>query len=210
MRAYTRFLQKRPLAGAAGTSMVLHGTGDVGAQYLTHIVSHSASAPRGEEKRSGEDLGEAFRVDWGRVGRFSLCGALLHGPFVHGSFVISDRLLGPAVSMSVAVKKTLLNQTVFAPLYLSIFFPFIGTLEGLSWDGSLQKMRNGFRAAFLGHCTVWPAALVLMFRFVPGHMRMLFANSVALGWNCALSAVNAASAKDTVVFARLVGEQRRK
>ena len=102
-------------------------------------------------------------VDWDRMKRFGLVGATLHGPFYLSGFHVADRIVGivswvsqlrrfdvflaldrmkgriMSNAFAKVFAKTAIMQFSFFPIYLVIFFQYMGVLEGLTWREAYEK-----------------------------------------------------------------------
>jgi len=114
------------------TSAVIVGLGDVACQALLEgrslqggsCATTTETAERGETHRGGEG-GEggvcAKPFDYARLGNITLLGAVLVAPVLHVWYGFLGRKL-PGTSIGPVVGRVVLDQALFAPTFIAIFF----------------------------------------------------------------------------------------
>ena len=114
------------------TSAVIVGLGDVACQALLEgrslqggsCATTTETAERGETHRGGEG-GEggvcAKPFDYARLGNITLLGAVLVAPVLHVWYGFLGRKL-PGISIGPVVGRVVLDQALFAPTFIAIFF----------------------------------------------------------------------------------------
>ena len=72
-----------------------------------------------------------------------------------------------------------IDQLIFTPVGIVIFYSCFRTLEGQPWKipGTLKE--KFFPTLFAGFA-VWPLAHIINFRFVPSHQRVLYVNCITV------------------------------
>ena len=60
----------------------------------------------------------------------------------------------------------------------------------LNLDAWRAQVRNELLTAVTGSWKVWPLAHTINFRFVPSSQRVLYINSIQIGYNCFLSIIS--------------------
>lgn len=91
--------------------------------------------------------------------------------------------------LQTVAKRLALDQLVFAPTFLSVFFSLLLTLEGEA-DKVPEKLAQDWWPAVKANWVVWVPAQLINFRFVPGSLQVLFSNVVGLFWNMYMSLVS--------------------
>jgi protein Mpv17 len=71
-----------------------------------------------------------------------------------------------------------LDQLVFAPVGIAVFFSTMAVLEG---GDPKKKLHESWWTALRANWNIWPAVQVVNFRFVPLDLRVLFANVISIG-----------------------------
>ena len=76
------------------------------------------------------------------------------------------------------------------PIFGIMFFGYIGALEARGIQYVIDKTKNDLLTSVTGSWTVWPLAHTINFRFVPSSQRVLYINSIQIGYNCFLSIIS--------------------
>ncbi|KAJ0412655.1 hypothetical protein ATCC90586_002285 [Pythium insidiosum] len=133
------------------------------------------------------------RFDGKRLFIFTFLGGVLVAPVLHVWYgFMGARIPGLSTPQAV-VKRLALDQLVFAPTFLPVFFSTLLTLEGVP-EQIPSKLRQDWWSTVKVNWVVWVPAQLINFRFVPGNLQVLFANVVGLFWNSYLSFVSHADA----------------
>lgn len=95
------------------------------------------------------------------------------------------------------MKRVLLDQLLFSPVFLAVFFAYNhigerGRLAGLS-----NRFKAGYTETLKANYKLWPLVQCINFYLIPLNYQLLFLNFVAIGWTAFLSNVNAKSYKHT-------------
>lgn len=108
------------------------------------------------------------------------------GPTLHVWYGTIARLI-PATDFKAAIQKMLIDQTMFGPFLLSGFLSVNSILAGDSLQQTGKKLQRDLWPALKANWTVWPAAMLINFRYVPVQYQVLYVSSVAFCWNIYLS-----------------------
>ena len=88
-------------------------------------------------------------------------------------------------SARTVLSKVAIDQLIFTPVGLVIFYTCFKTLEGQPWKVPATIREKFFPTLFAGFA-IWPLAHIVNFRFVPTQQRVLFVNGVTVCQNHAL------------------------
>ncbi|KAJ2004539.1 hypothetical protein GGI04_002572 [Coemansia thaxteri] len=105
--------------------------------------------------------------------------ALASKPLAHGA---ASRLHLSDNARAV-LKRTVVDQTVFAPLGTGAFVVGMGVLEGQRFSEISERLRVQYPTILLAGYVLWPAAQLINFSLVPLVYRVPFSNVVGLFWN---------------------------
>ena len=90
------------------------------------------------------------------------------------------------VGARATVTRVFFDQSVFAPLFLGGLFANGLLLEGRP-EAVVDKLTKDLPPTVLANWGVWVPSMLVMFRFVPAHLQVLFSNSIGFFWNIYLT-----------------------
>ncbi|XP_058205298.1 protein sym-1 [Rhododendron vialii] len=161
---YLSLLDKHPVLTKAVTGALLTLIGDLICQIMIDQVPS---------------------LDLKRTFLFTLLGLVLVGPTLHFWYLYLSRLV-PLSGASGAFSRLVLDQFLFAPIFIGVFLASLLTLEGRPSD-VVPKLQQEWFSAVLANWKLWIPFQFLNFRFVPQQFQVLAANVVAVVWNVILS-----------------------
>lgn len=152
---YSMQLQTRPIITKSLTNGVLVGFGDAFAQAI--------------EKRYVIDR-EDSEYDWGRTLRNSTYGVLVLGPLLHSWFQVLSRVaphipprLDPykikthkSYKLVQGAKQMLVDQIVYAPFGLSLFFTYRSLIDGQTMEQTIENIKFKLWPALQTCWKFWP------------------------------------------------------
>lgn len=118
-----------------------------------------------------------------RLGSF---GFLLHGTTGHYFYGFLDSKLPGTKPVTVATKVAI-DQTLWNPIFGLMFFGYLNVAEGKSFDAYVNKIKQDLQTAVMGSWAVWVPAHTINFAFVPPSQRLLYINTIQIGYNIFLS-----------------------
>nr|GMD22964.1 protein sym-1-like [Ipomoea batatas] len=161
---YLCLLEKYPVWTKAITSAFLTCVGDVICQLW---------------------IDAAPSLDGKRTFIFTFLGLVLVGPTLHFWYLYLSRLV-TTPGASGAFFRLLLDQFIFAPIFIGVFLSTLVTLEGRA-SQVIPKLQQEWVSSVLANWQLWIPFQFLNFRFVPQQFQVLAANLVSLVWNVILS-----------------------
>lgn len=164
--AYNRALDESPLTAKACTSLVGWALGDVLAQIFIS--------------------GGPF--DMKRFITLSAFGFLYHGPSGHYFYNWLDSKIPGKDGASIA-KKIIIDQTMWCPIFMTVFFTYLGLVNGDSLATIGNKVKKDLFSAVQGSWKVWPMVHFVNFKFISNKHRLLFLNAVQVAFNMFLSII---------------------
>jgi protein Mpv17 len=163
---YNALLEAQPLLTKALTSLTGFTAGDVLAQKFI------------------EEEGKPY--DYMRTVRLGSFGFLLHGTTGHYFYGMLDSKL-PGTSPITVASKVAIDQTIWNPIFGCMFFGYLSLMEGKSWTDYTNKLKADLQTAVMGSWAVWVPAHTINFAFVPPQQRLLYINTIQIGYNVFLS-----------------------
>ncbi|EDW36637.1 GL16018 [Drosophila persimilis] len=128
--------------------------------------------------------------DTGRTARFSALGLLFVGPILRKWYLTLETLVSKdQPSLTRGIKKMVIDQTVFAPTFtlaMSFMVPFV---NGEDTEKIKTRIRNSYFSIMLKNYMLWPAAQFVNFTFVPLPYQVMYAQFIAIIWNCYISLI---------------------
>ncbi|KAL7153619.1 hypothetical protein ABFS83_04G181700 [Erythranthe nasuta] len=161
---YMSLLAKYPVMTKAVTSAFLTLVGDLTCQLLIDRVPS---------------------LDLKRTFVFTLLGLVLVGPTLHFWYLSLSKLV-TAPGASGAFLRLLLDQFLFAPVFIGVFLSTLMTLEGRPSE-VIPKLQQEWFSSVLANWQLWIPFQFINFRFVPQQFQVLAANFIAVIWNVILS-----------------------
>ncbi|CAN6863774.1 unnamed protein product [Brassica oleracea] len=130
-------------------------------------------------------INKTSSLDKKRTLTFTILGFGLVGPALHFWYLYLSKVV-TASGLSGAVLRLLLDQFVFAPVFVGVFLSAVVTLEGKP-SNVIPKLKQEWTGAVVANWQLWIPFQFLNFRFVPQNFQVLASNVVALAWNVILS-----------------------
>ncbi|XP_034941602.1 mpv17-like protein 2 [Chelonus insularis] len=144
---------------------------------------------------TGDVLEQHYEILKGDIERWRLkrtCHMALSGMTVgiicHYWYQFLDARL-PGKTISIVLKKTVIDQLVCSPLYIGMFFITLGILENKTWYELKKEIREKFYKLYLAEWIIWPPAQIINFYFLPTRFRVLYDNTISLGYDIYTSQV---------------------
>ncbi|GBG30321.1 Protein SYM1 [Hondaea fermentalgiana] len=203
--AYDGALRRRPVLVKCLTSGAIAGAGDLVAQLVLDpapVLKEGNSTASATTSETGRDEpatldGKAnlaskeahTSLDLARLARFSLLGGVLVGPTLHVWYgYLGTRIAGR--SLAATIKRVVLDQAVFTPLFLPVFLTCLGALEGKSIRHTLEGVRSIWAPTVVYNWAWWTPVQLANFGVVPAQYQVLVSNAAGVVWNSYLSFTN--------------------
>ncbi|CAH1778744.1 unnamed protein product [Owenia fusiformis] len=116
-----------------------------------------------------------------RTLRLATSGVFI-GPMCHYWYRFLDRVI-PGRTIKAVSKKIFWDQLIFSPVNISTFFIVVGIIEGQSLKSLYQELKCKGPTLFKAELMIWPPAQLMNFAVVPLRFRVLFDNTVSLGFD---------------------------
>lgn len=131
--------------------------------------------------------GEWSRWQFYRTRNMAISGMSI-GILCHYWYRYLDRKL-PGRTIGIVLKKVLVDQLVCSPLCIAIFFMTLAAMENTSWEEFKVEIRDKAHRLYKAEWIVWPPAQIINFYFLPTRFRVLYDNTISLGYDVYTSQV---------------------
>lgn len=95
----------------------------------------------------------------------------------------------PGRTFNTVVKKVLVDQTIASPIVISLFFITLGIMRQESLNQTMTEIREKFIRLYKAEWIVWPTAQIINFWILPLKYRVLYDNTISLGYDVYTSMV---------------------
>jgi protein Mpv17 len=127
--------------------------------------------------------------DFFRLFRLASFGFLIHGSTSHYFYGFLDGKI-PGTTAPVVASKVFIDQVLWNPIFGIMFFSYVAALESKGLQYVIDKTKNELLTQVTGSWKVWPIAHTINFRYIPSSQRVLYINSIQIGYNCFLSLIS--------------------
>lgn len=170
--AYNTALEETPLMAKCGTSLTGFTIADIMTQTLI----------------------EKIPFDLKRVIRMGSFGALCHGSTGHYFYGFLDGVMPGTDPLTVATK-VLIDQTLWAPIFMVMFFTYMGLFD-MAPATIIPTIKKLIFVAVSSSWKCWIPAHTINFAFIPSNLRLFYINAVQIGFNCFLSIIGSKGVKE--------------
>lgn len=111
------------------------------------------------------------------------------GPLIHAFHTFLDGVLFKGFSQTstpVVSAKLLIDQLLFSPFFMAIYYYAQGLTEDRSLASTTQTLKTDIYGLMRKSWTVWVPANFVSYWLVPLDLRVLFGNLVGFFWNAYL------------------------
>ena len=123
-----------------------------------------------------------------RTVRLTSAGLFIIGPTFHVWYDVFLSKLFIQRTMKVALKKVALDQGLFAPAFLVLFYGSLGLLERSPMTKTVARLKSEFIPNMAVNYSVWPAIQFINFYYIrKPKYNILFVNVASIFWNSFLS-----------------------
>lgn len=156
--------------------------------YTNVTISISLSSLGDAMEQSYEIYTEDLdKFDGKRTAHMAFSGATV-GVLCHNWYKVLDRvIIGKTVEM--VTKKLVLDQLIFSPIMILTVFGSLALLEKNPLENFKEEVEDKFVQLYRAEWVVWPPAQVINFYFLPTRFRVLYDNTISLGYDVYTSQV---------------------
>lgn len=110
------------------------------------------------------------------------------GVLCHNWYKFLDKFIA-GKTLSIVTKKLLLDQLIFSPIMILTFFGTLALFERNPLENFEVEVKNKFAVLYRAEWLVWPPAQFINFYFLPTRFRVLYDNTISLGYDVYTSQV---------------------
>ncbi|XP_012286257.1 mpv17-like protein 2 [Orussus abietinus] len=118
-------------------------------------------------------------------------GIICHHWYRYLDSKISGRTIG------IVLKKVVIDQLVCSPLCIATLFFTLAILEKTSLSNFKEEVKGKAHKLYVAEWVVWPPAQLINFYFLPTKYRVLYDNTISLGYDVYTSQVKHDKSQDT-------------
>lgn len=112
------------------------------------------------------------------------CAGFTTGLVSHYWYIYLDKFLGTKKSFFIVTKKVLLDQIIFSPISLFVYFSTLGLCERSGAKRVTEELiEKGFEQIYVVEWFIWPPMQYLNFFVIPLRYRIVFDNIISLGFD---------------------------
>ncbi|KAI9058598.1 hypothetical protein FKP32DRAFT_1635344, partial [Trametes sanguinea] len=160
LQAFNASLIRRPMVTQCVTSAVLFGSGDIVAQQVF-------------EKKG------LANHDFMRTARLAFYGGAIFGPILTKWLQFLERLKFSSPTKGV-VYRVYLDQGVFTPMVVGMFFGSLTLLEGKGPFAAKERIKEAYVPTLIRNWGVFIPTQIVNFAVVPPHLRFVTVGVVSL------------------------------
>ncbi|XP_044270765.1 mpv17-like protein 2 [Tribolium madens] len=116
-----------------------------------------------------------------RTRNMSVCGISI-GVICHYWYNYLDRKL-PGYTIGTVCKKIIIDQIVCSPVCITTLFVTCAILERKSTKELVKEIKEKAWILYAAEWAVWPAAQFINFYFLPTRFRVLYDNTISVGYD---------------------------
>lgn len=152
----------------------------------------------------GDSLQQSYEVYTGEKEKFDIirtihmgCSGAGLGILCHHWYKVLDRIIiGKTIDM--VLKKLALDQLIFSPIMIVTFFGSLALFEENPLENFKEEVTDKFVTLYRAEWMVWPPAQIINFYFLPTRFRVLYDNTISLGYDVYTSQVKHSTPLKTV------------
>lgn len=160
-------------------STAMGAVGDAVQQHYDLITGRMTDKQQaGDQTREPDD-----KFNWTRTLHMSAAG-LTTGVVTHYWYILLDKKLGVLRTAKTITTKILVDQIIFSPINLAVYFSTIGVMERSTVSRVRDELiEKGMEQIYVAEWLIWPPAQFVNFYFLPLRYRILWDNLISLGFD---------------------------
>ncbi|CAF4756588.1 mpv17-like protein 2 isoform X2 [Pieris napi] len=124
---------------------------------------------------------EIEKYDYGRTVQMAVSG-MTTGIICHNWYIFLDKVI-VGRTLQMVIKKLLLDQFICSPIVIMSFFATVAIFEDNPLESFTDEVGEKFWILYKAEWYVWPPAQIINFYFLPTRYRVLYDNTISLGYD---------------------------
>lgn len=151
--------------------------------FLTNVGISLTLSGVGDALQQHYELLQGDHEKWNctRTLHMSVTGMTI-GIFCHNTYKWLDRFF-PGRTLKTVLKKVLVDQLVTSPFCITILFATLACLERSNVETFVKEMKQKGWRLYVADWVLWPPAQVINFYVLPTRFRVLYDNTISLGYD---------------------------
>jgi len=170
-------VDRNPLVSNAVIYGTLYTMAEVSQQTVQHMVKDTTTSCT----LARDTTSLTSRLDLSSVKRYAIMGTVCISPMLTKWYSWIDNKF-PSKARAVVLKKVILDQFVFTPFVVIVFFVGMSYLEGKKGPKLFDELREKGLKTFAMDCCFWIPATTINFIFVPPWLRVTFIGVASFMW----------------------------
>jgi protein Mpv17 len=168
---------------ATSDSKSFAGSAGAGASSSTRTTTTVASNTRSD---AGAPVGE---MDWRRTGNMVIYRMFIFGP-IFSTFIRKLEAVVPWTGWRGVVAKVAVDQLIFQPPILCVFYASLATLEGRSLSDAVDRAKTMLWPTLQLNVPFWTTVHCVTFSVIPVQHRVAWVSLIQCAWSAVMSGLN--------------------
>ncbi|KAG7174115.1 Mpv17-like protein 2-like 2, partial [Homarus americanus] len=148
--------------------------------FITNVTLSLSLSGMGDVLQQHHNIAYKQQATWDITRtRHMTCTGMTVGALCHHWYILLDKKL-PGRTLKVVVKKLLVDQLLFSPVCLTVFFISLGFFRGGDWEEFFSNLHHKGWMLYVAEWFVWPPAQIINFYLLPTKYRVLYDNIISL------------------------------
>ncbi len=189
IRQVNNLFKRAPILANAIVYGSLCAGAEISQQTLKHYFTSTAAPAVSNNNDNKTGKKAAVKYDFAPVKRLALWGTIVIPPIYHKWYNWLDKMFPihrgknvTSISKRMLVKKTILDQFLFTPPLLLLFFASMAAMERPTLSHVKEEVGTKFVPVFVADCAFWMPVQAFNFAFVPLTFRVVYIGVMSFVW----------------------------
>ncbi|XP_069359103.1 mpv17-like protein 2 [Maniola hyperantus] len=151
--------------------------------FCTNVVLSVAISTTGDLLEQGYECyrQDIYKFDFRRTSHMAFSGCTA-GVLCHHWYNFLDKIIIKRTIKNV-MKKLILDQCIWSPIVILSFIATVAIFEDNPIENFTDEVHEKFWILYKAEWVVWPPAQIINFYFLPTKYRVLYDNTISLGYD---------------------------